>query len=679
METVFEQGNGGAYASIPVDKTRVLDVKPIRTLRPIFPDEPHVPPFVFSSLSNQLPSGVTNFYPFNAPHGSFSNGSFRSDQFTTTPTPIRAYRSPQPVSSIHPQYYNGDQGLSINSNGEYGVEYAYSEGRKEIKARKKRNTEVVTRVKFMSGLEPAQQEDGSMEVVDCVRSMFDALQRRLCQIEEAKSGLTGRVFMDAASILPANDFKTNTRRRIGKVPGVEIGDIFFYRIEMCLVGLHSVPMAGIDFLSAKSEADGKPIAVSIVSSGGYDNAADDTDVLIYSGQGGSVKKKQVADQKLERGNLALKTSLQRGNEIRVIRGFPDTSNPSAVAKIYFYDGLYTVTKYWTETVNSGGSIFKFQLVRCPGQPSAFATWKSVETWRSGLASKAGLILPDLTSGAESIPVSLVNDVDDEKGPAYFTYFPSLKYSKPLNSEQSIITCDCHNGCTSGSSSCDCLQKNSGYSPYLNNGTLVCRKPLLYECGSSCQCFSHCKTRVSQSGLKVRLEVFKTPDRGWGLRSWDPIHAGTFLCEYAGEVITKSEDELIGDNEENDEYVFDTTRLFDNSIKWNYDPRLLNENISDESTDDDKMPGPVRISAKNYGNVARFMNHSCWPNVLWQPIMYTNNGESTLHIAFFARKNIPPLAELTYDYGITLPGSQDGGTRGKYECLCKSEKCRGYFG
>uniref|UniRef100_A0A7N0V7R4 SET domain-containing protein n=1 Tax=Kalanchoe fedtschenkoi TaxID=63787 RepID=A0A7N0V7R4_KALFE len=108
------------------------------------------------------------------------------------------------------------------------------------------------------------------------------------------------------------------------------------------------------------------------------------------------------------------------------------------------------------------------------------------------------------------------------------------------------------------------------------------------------------------------------------------------------------------------------------------------NCPDEPLDDEKAPDPLCISAKNYGNVSRFMNHSCWPNVFWQPIMYENNGESTLHIAFFARKNIPPMTELTYDYGISLTANHDtqGSSdvpRGRHECLCKSEKCKGYFG
>ncbi|XP_039033121.1 histone-lysine N-methyltransferase, H3 lysine-9 specific SUVH1-like [Hibiscus syriacus] len=161
--------------------------------------------------------------------------------------------------------------------------------------------------------------------------------------------------------------RTNTRKRIGFVPGVEIGDIFFFRLELCLVGLHAQCMAGIDPMPMKGDLEGERVAVSIVSSGGYDDDVEDTDVLVYTGHGGNASgDKEASDQKLVRGNLALEKNLHRANEVRVIRGFQDTSHQTS--KVYVYDGLYK-------------------------------KWK-------GLPSRDGLILPDLTSGAESIPVSL---------------------------------------------------------------------------------------------------------------------------------------------------------------------------------------------------------------------------------------------------------------------------------
>ena len=85
--------------------------------------------------------------------------------------------------------------------------------------------------------------------------------------------------------------------------------------------------------------------------------------------------------------------------------------------------------------------------------------------------------------------------------------------------------------------------------------------------------------------------------------------------------------------------------------------------------------PTIISAKQTGNVARFMNHSCSPNVFYQPVMYDHGDEGYPHIAFFAIKNIPPMTELTYDYGQ----SNGSGCRRPKICICQSHMCKGTFG
>lgn len=38
---------------------------------------------------------------------------------------------------------------------------------------------------------------------------------------------------------------------------------------------------------------------------------------------------------------------------------------------------------------------------------------------------------------------------------------------------------------------------------------------LYECNKRCDCAQDCKNRVVQHGRKVRVEIFKTSNRGWG--------------------------------------------------------------------------------------------------------------------------------------------------------------------
>ncbi|KAJ6756592.1 HISTONE-LYSINE N-METHYLTRANSFERASE SETMAR [Salix purpurea] len=439
-----------------------------------------------------------------------------------------------------PQYHQQSQSihfghLSLDLQGKQMEMLGHQEGliRQEAKKEKIASPDVDLDVMVENILqsynlvefEEARRYDGDKDSVGHVLLVFNLLRRQIAQLEDSKEAtLSKRPDLKAGNVLMTKGVRTNVKKRVGAVPGVEIGDIFFFRMELCTIGLHAPIMAGIDYMSVKISLDEEPIAVSIVSSGGYKDDVEDDDGLIYSGQGKEM------DQKLERGNLALEKSLHRGNDIRVIRGIKDVGNPTG--KVYVYDGLYRIQESWVEKGNNG------RMVVFLGQ---------------------GIILPDLTSGAETLPVSLVNDVDHEKGPAYFNYSPTLKYSKPVPRDP-FVGCACNGACLPGNENCDCVQKNGGYLPHIVNGVIVSQKSVIYECGPPCRCPPTCRNRVSQGGLRVRLEVFKTKDRGWGLRSWDPIRAGAFICVYAGEAVDDSKaQELAGENEDN--HIFDGTRIY----------------------------------------------------------------------------------------------------------------------
>ncbi|CAN6213551.1 unnamed protein product [Urochloa humidicola] len=515
---------------------------------------------------------------------------------------------------------------------------------------------------------PSLSSDDPRETADNVLMMFDALRRRLVQLDDVKQVAKQQHNLKAGSIMTNAELRVNKNKRIGEVPGVEVGDMFYFRIEMCLVGLNSQSMAGIDYMSAKFSNEEDPVAISVVSAGVYDNTEDDPDVLVYSGQGMSGKD----DQKLERGNLALERSLLRGNPIRVIRSVKDLNCPTS--KIYIYDGLYKIKEAWTEKGKSGFNVFKHKLLREPGQPDGIAVWKKTEKWRENPSSRDHVILLDISYGVESKPICLVNEVDDEKGPTHFTYTTKLTYGNSLSSMRKMQGCKCTSVCLPGDNSCSCMHRNAGDLPYSASGILVSRMPVLYECSDSCTCSQNCRNRVVQKDTQIHFEVFKTGDRGWGLRSWDPIRAGTFICEYAGEIIDRNS--VNGE----DDYIFETPPSEQN-LRWNYAPELLGEPSLSDSNETPKQL-PIIISAKRTGNVARFLNHSCSPNVFWQPVLYDHADEGYPHIAFFAIKHIPPMTELTYDYGQSQGNIQLGsslGCRKSKNCLCWSRKCRGSFG
>nr|CAB3452392.1 unnamed protein product [Digitaria exilis] len=283
---------------------------------------------------------------------------------------------------------------------------------------------------------PSLFSDDPRETADNVLMMFDALRRRLMQLDDVKQTAKQQHNLKAGSIMTSAEIRANKNKRIGEVPGVEVGDMFYFRIEMCLVGLHSHSMAGIDYMVAKFGNEDDPVAISVVSAGVYDNTEDDPDVLVYTGQGMSGKD----DQKLERGNLALERSLHRGNSIRVIRSVKDLISPTG--KIYIYDGLYKIKEAWMEKGKSGFNVFKHKLLREPGQPDGIAVWKKTEKWRENPSSRDRVILLDLSYGVESKPICLVNEVDDEKGPTHFTYTTKLTYGNSLSSMRKMQGCKC---------------------------------------------------------------------------------------------------------------------------------------------------------------------------------------------------------------------------------------------
>ncbi|ESQ30565.1 hypothetical protein EUTSA_v10012381mg, partial [Eutrema salsugineum] len=412
-----------------------------------------------------------------------------------------------------------------------------------------------------------------------------------------------------------------------------MSEVRFPQLYALFVGLHAVPI-GTNFMKVEDSGEEKRLAISVVSSGKNADEAQDPDSLIYTGFGG-----QESDQKLDRMNLSLEEALKKKSVVRVIRAVEDEKRSQG--NVYIYDGLYSITEMWEEKSSSGFKVFKFRLVRQADQKPAFGLWKSIEQWKKELVTRPGLVLEDLSNGAENLKVSLVNEVDDEKGPSSFSYITSLKHTV-IDVPPMVDLCTCRPKSCCSRDDCLCVQRNGGELPYVDR-VLVTRRSMIYECGDSCPCSNDCKNKMIGTGLKFSLEVFKTMDRGWGLRSLNPIRAGSFICEFAGDIIQQGD-------EVTDDYIFDSSRV-SKSFQWNYEPELVGEDASKKVSEVISRPAiPFLISAKKSGNVARFMNHSCSPNVMWQPISREEKGVWCIHIGCFAIKHIPPLMELTYDYG-----------------------------
>lgn len=189
---------------------------------------------------------------------------------------------------------------------------------------------------------------------------------------------------------------------------------------------------------------------------------------------------------------------------------------------------------------------------------------------------------------------------------------------------------------------------------------------IYECNDRCGCGDVCKTRVVQRGRQVKLEIFKTKDRGWGLRAKEKLHSGQFVDVYRGEVITNDEaDHREAEGEKNKEnYLFSLDKFHDI-----VDPIYV--------VDGEFMGGPTR-----------FINHSCDPNCAQYSVCYDRNNPYIYDIAIFAIRDIPKDEELTFNYTDVDDDEQSQEMeknlkeakieKDSMPCRCGAKNCRGWL-
>ncbi|KAH7855064.1 hypothetical protein Vadar_020853 [Vaccinium darrowii] len=258
------------------------------------------------------------------------------------------------------------------------------------------------------------QEDVSPSIVRDVLNLFKEKFRMLSNENKAQPKeqrkASCQLYEEAAMLLKKQQKWVNTEKLIGPVPGIEIGDRFQFRAELVVVGLHRKLRNGIDYM----EVNGKKIATSIVKSGRYgDNGAklpkkigaESYDHLIYCGPGGNpnIINKPPEDQKLVRGNLALKNSMEDEIPIRVILKTTKGSQKSLT-----YYGLYMVTKCRQERGNYGKFVYEFDLDRLAGQPKVNGGNVGMPKKSKVLKKSQRLATDDTSQGKEVKPVRAVN-------------------------------------------------------------------------------------------------------------------------------------------------------------------------------------------------------------------------------------------------------------------------------
>ncbi|XP_011033766.1 PREDICTED: histone-lysine N-methyltransferase, H3 lysine-9 specific SUVH4 isoform X2 [Populus euphratica] len=477
------------------------------------------------------------------------------------------------------------------------------------------------------------------------------------------------------------------KKRIGDLPGINVGHRFYSRAEMVAVGFHSHWLNGIDYMG-QSYKKGVyhnymfPLAVAIVISGMYEDDLDNADDVIYTGQGGhdlTGNKRQIQDQKLERGNLALKNCVEQCVPVRVVRGHECAS--SYCGKVYTYDGLYKVVQYWAEKGLSGFTVFKYRLRRLEGQPLLTTNQVQFSYGRvpHSVAEIRGLVCEDISGGQEDVPIPATNLVDDPPvAPSGYTYRKSLQIATNVKLPTNVSGCNCKGTCVDPRT-CACAKLNGSDFPYVNchGGRLIEARAVVFECGPGCGCGPGCVNRTSQRGIKHRLEVFRTPKKGWAVRSWDFLPAGAPVCEYIGVLMRTEDTNHVCENN----YIFDidclqTMRGLDGRERRLGDVSVPGINNFDGDDQKSESVPEFCIDAVSTGNIARFINHSCEPNLFVQCVLSSHHDVKLARVMLFAADNIPPMQELTYDYGYALDSvSGPDGKIIQIPCYCGAADCR----
>ena len=141
----------------------------------------------------------------------------------------------------------------------------------------------------------------------------------------------------------------------GAIEGMEPGTHFDDRRALYDSGVHRTLQAGI----VGRAADG---AESIVLSGGYVDDEDAGHIIFHTGDGGRDPQsgRQMADQEFLGKNQALVKNALQGLPVRVVRGAGHKS-PFSPKSGYRYDGIYFVTRYWTELGEDGHRVCRYRL------------------------------------------------------------------------------------------------------------------------------------------------------------------------------------------------------------------------------------------------------------------------------------------------------------------------------
>ncbi|GJE95447.1 SET domain-containing protein [Phanerochaete sordida] len=287
-------------------------------------------------------------------------------------------------------------------------------------------------------------------------------------------------------------------------------------------------------------------------------------------------------------------------------------------------------------------------------------------------------------------IHIINDVDDELSPAFeFHYTNKMYHGKdvPGPDVYGLEGCNCIGRCDPTSTTCPCVKRQMFYMSKAVEGvfgqgfaygldgrirTEHAEFPII-ECNAACRCDDdECQNRVVQKGRKVKINIKKTVNKGWGVFAGQSIKKHTFLGVYAGEYLTNTDGDVRGKMYDQ----FGRTYLFDIDCWHVQQPPIFMGNKDDWS--------PMYcVDAFHVGNFTRFLNHSCDPNCIIVPVYINEANLNKPLLTIWTNQSVEYDEELCFSY---VGDTEDLKPLTKKErrslearnaiCRCGTRKCKG---
>ncbi|EDW82692.2 uncharacterized protein Dwil_GK24998 [Drosophila willistoni] len=272
-----------------------------------------------------------------------------------------------------------------------------------------------------------------------------------------------------------------------------------------------------------------------------------------------------------------------------------------------------------------------------------------------LGLRTRVVCADASNGREARPIQAVRNeltMSEHEDEADTLMWPDFKYITNCiilqNSVQidrrvsQMRICSCLDSCSSDLCQCNGASSQNWYTAEsrLISDFNYDDPAVIFECNDVCGCNQlSCRNRVVQNGTRIPLQIVECEDpaKGWGVRALANVPKGTFVASYTGEILTAPE----ADRRTDDSYYFD-------------------------------LDNGHCIDANYYGNVTRFFNHSCEPNVLAVRVFYEHQDYRFPKIAFFACRDIDSGEEICYDYGEKFWRNEQRANNG---CKCLTSVCK----